>query len=67
MSQASMLLEALFYSLQAYEKIVGRATTFVCSRDIYELLDEPEFILGKVVEIDECLCGYTSDSAWYWM
>ena len=66
MSQASMLLEALFYSLQAYEKIVGHVTTFVCSRDIYELLDEPEFVLGKVVEIDECLCGFTSDN-WYWM
>ena len=66
MSQASMLLEALFYSLQAYEKIVGHATTFVCSRDIYELLDEPEFVLGKVVEIDECLYGFTSDN-WYWM
>ncbi len=66
MSQASMLLEALFYSLQAYEKIVGCATVFVCSKEIYELLDEPEFILGKVVEIDECLCGFTSNS-WYWM
>ena len=66
MSEASMLLEALFYSLQAYEKIVGHATTFVCSRDIYELLDEPEFILGKVVEINEHLYGFTSDS-WYWM
>lgn len=66
MSQASMLLEALFYSLQTYEKIVGRVTIFVCSKEIYELLNEPEFILGKVVEIDECLCGFTSDS-WYWM
>ena len=66
MSEASMLLEALFYSLQSYEKIVGCATTFVCSKEIYELLDEPEFVLGKVVEIDECLCGFISDS-WYWM
>lgn len=66
MSQASMLLEALFYSLQAYEKIVGHATVFLCSKEIYELLDEPKFVLGKVVEIDECLCGYTSDG-WYWM
>ena len=66
MSEASMLLEALFYSLQAYEKIVGHATIFVCSREIYELLDEPEFILGKVVEINEHLYGFTSE-AWYWM
>ena len=66
MSEASMLLEALFYSLQMYEKIVGHATVFVCSKEIYELLDKPEFILGKAVEINECLCGYTTDS-WYWL
>lgn len=66
MSQASILLEALFYSLQMYEKIVGHTTIFVCSKEIYELLDEPEFVLGKAVEIDECLCGFTSD-AWYWL
>ena len=66
MSEASMLLEALFYSLQMYEKIVGHATIFVCSREIYELLDKPEFILGKAVEINEHLYGFTSE-AWYWL
>ena len=66
MSEASMLLEALFYSLQMYEKIVGHVTIFVCSKEIYELLDEPEFILGKAVEVDEHLCGFTSNG-WYWL
>ena len=66
MMNEAMLLEALFYSLQMYEKIVGHVTVFVCSREIYELLDEPEFVLGKSVEIDDELYGYTSD-AWRWL
>ena len=66
MNEASMLLEAIFFSLQSYEKIVGYATVFVCSQQIYELLDEPEFVLNKSVEIDSELIGYTSN-AWYWL
>ena len=66
MSEASMLLEALLYSLQIHERIVGYATVFVCSKEIYELLDKPEFILGKAVEINEHLYGFTN-SAWYWL
>lgn len=62
----AMLLEALLFSLQLYEKIVGYATVFVCSQQIFELLDEPEFILNKSVEVDENLFGYTSN-AWYWL
>ena len=66
MNEASMLIEALLYTLQTYERIVGHVTIFVCSVEIYELLDEPEFILGKSVEIDDELYGYTSN-AWRWL
>ena len=66
MMNEAMLLEAIFFSLQAFEKIVRHATVFVCSKEIYELLDEPEHVLGKSVEVDEHLCGYTSN-AWYWL
>ena len=65
MTEASMILEALLYSLQVYERIIGHVTIFVCSREIFELLDEPEFVLGKIVEIDEQLYGFTSN-AWRW-
>ena len=66
MMNEAMLLEAIFFSLQSFEKIVRHATVFVCSKEIYELLDKPEFVLNKSVEIDSELIGYTSN-AWYWL
>ena len=66
MTEEAMLIEMIWLSLRCFERAMGKATIFACSSEIYQLLDEPQYMLGRIVEIDSNLYGYT-DEGWYWI
>lgn len=62
--EATLFIEALLYSLQTYERIIGHVTTmFICSKEIYEMLNKPTTVLGRIVKVDLKLNGCT-EQAW---